>query len=119
VGSLETVGLGYYAGAVTYSAKVTPPIKKGRKLQLDTGGLYTSVKWNGKDLGVKAHPPYEWAIPDDDNIGDLEITIYTPFVNIFGDYKSPIANWGLKFWNSPRDWDYAAGLMSTPKWKFK
>lgn len=119
VGSLVTVGLGYYAGAVTYSAKVTPPIKKGRKLKLDTGGLYTSVKWNGKDLGVKAYPPYEWAIPDGDNIGDLEITIYTPFVNIFGDYKSPIANWDMKFWNSPRDWDYAAGLISTPKWKFK
>ena len=108
-GSLSDYGLGDYCGEVTY--------KVGRvKIATDairvlSGGLFTRVKWNGSDLGVRAWAPFDWKLPSSDP-GVLEVKIYTPIVNIMGDHLRKGSDWNTRFWLSPRDTCYDAGLFS-------
>ena len=107
-GALVDYGLGDYCGELTYRiGRVTPASDTIRVL---TGGLLTRVRWNGRDLGVRGWPPFDWRLPSDAP-GTLEVSIYTPAVNILGDVKRPQADWDVVFWRSPRDEDYAAGLF--------
>ena len=118
VSPLSGVGLETYPGALTYAATVAPPDRTGLRLRLATGGLVTSVRWNGKDLGVRAWAPFEWRIPDDNGgrPGRLEITVHPPLVNMFGDVDAPGTKWDIRMWTPPRSYDYAAGLVAPPEW---
>ena len=108
-GSLSDYGLGDYCGEVTYKVgKVTPATDSIRVL---TGGLFTRVTWNGTDLGVCAWAPFDWKLPTSAP-GMLEVRIYTPVVNIMGDYRRKGSDWDARFWSSPRDGFYKAGLFS-------
>ena len=112
LGSLADYGLGDYCGEVTYKVgKVTPATDSIRVL---TGGLFTSVKWNGEDFGVRAWAPFDWKLPSADP-GTLEVKIYTPVVNIMGDHLRKGSDWDMRFWQSPRDLGYAAGLFGIVK----
>ena len=115
---LAGVGLDTYPGVLTYTATVTPPDRKGLRLRLATGGLVTSVRWNGRDLGVRAWTPYEWPLPEGaaGKPGRLEITLRLPLVNMMGDFEAPGAQWDLRMWMSPRSFDSAAGLVAPPEW---
>jgi len=111
-GSLSEHGLGDYCGEVTYKVgKVTPATDSIRVL---TGGPFTRVKWNGEDLGVRAWAPFDWKLPSAEP-GTLEVKIYTPVVNIMGDHLRKGSDWDTRFWQSPRDRDYAAGLFGIAK----
>ena len=108
-GSLSDYGLGDYCGEVTYKVgKVAPATDAIRVL---SGGLFTRVKWNGIDLGVRAWAPFDWKLPSSDP-GLLEVKIYTPVVNIMGDHLRKGSDWNARFWLSPRDTRYGAGLFS-------
>ena len=107
-GSLSDFGLGDYCGAVTYRiGRVTPTTSS---IRVSTGGLFTRVKWNGRDLGARGWAPFDWKLPSADP-GTLEVTVYTPVVNLMGDVNRPGSDWDVLFWTSPRDADYAAGLF--------
>ena len=117
VGTLDGMGLGTYPGALSYTATVTPPAAPCR-LRLETGGVFTSVSWNGRPLGVRAWDPFEWDFPaaTDGKPGTLAITLYLPLVNMMGDLDAPNAKWDLKMWTPPRTPDSAAGLLAPPIW---
>ena len=117
MGTLDGMGLGTYPGALTYTATVTPPATPCR-LRLETGGVFTSVSWNGRPLGVRAWDPFEWDFPaaTDGKPGTLAITLYLPLVNMMGDLDAPNAKWDLKMWTPPRSPDSAAGLLAPPIW---
>ena len=111
-GSLSDYGLGDYCGEVTYKVgRVTPVADSIRVL---TGGLFTRVKWNGEDIGVRAWAPFDWKLPSAAP-GTLEVKIYTPVVNIMGDHLRKGSDWDMRFWQSPRDRGYAAGLFGLVK----
>lgn len=107
-GSLSDYGLGDYCGEVTYKVgRVTPATDS---IRVPTGGLFTRVKWNGTDLGVRAWAPFDWKLPSSDP-GLLEVKIYTPVVNIMGNHLRKGSDWNTRFWLSPRDTRYGAGLF--------
>ena len=109
-GSLSDYGLGDYCGEMTYKVgKVTSATDSIRVL---TGGLFTRVKWNGADLGVRAWAPFDWKLPSA-GCGSLEVKIYTSAVGIMGDFKRAGSEWDVHFWSSPRDDSYKAGLFKT------
>ncbi|MBQ3806573.1 MAG: hypothetical protein II840_01305 [Kiritimatiellae bacterium] len=112
LGSLADYGLGDYCGEVTYKVgKVTPATDSIRVL---TGGLFTRVKWNGEDFGVRAWAPFDWKLPSAEP-GTLEVKIYTPVVNIMGDVNRKGSDWDMRFWQPPRDIGYDAGLFGIVK----
>lgn len=107
-GALADYGLGDYCGKLTYRiGRVMPTSDTIRVL---TGGLLTRVRWNGRDLGIRGWAPFDWKLPSKVP-GSLDVSVYTPAVNILGDVKRPQADWDVLFWKSPRDEDYAAGLF--------
>ncbi len=121
VGPVASAGLDTYPGTLTYSAQVRPPTRAGLgapHLRLHTGGVFTSVKIDGRELGVRAWAPFEWELPAD-VVGKqvkLEITLHLPLVNMMGDVDAPGVKWDTRMWMAPRSWDYAAGLVSAPEW---
>ena len=54
---------------------------------------------------------FDWKLPSPDP-GLLEVKIYTPVVNIMGDHLRKGSDWNTRFWLSPRDTRYGAGLFS-------
>ena len=107
-GSLSEYGLGDYCGEVTYKVgKVTPATDS---IRVHTGGVFTRVKWNGSDLGVRAWAPFDWKLPSA-GPGTLEVKIYTSVVNIMGDYLRKGSDWDARSWLSPRDAVSDAGLF--------
>ena len=89
---------------------IAAPDGGGVKGEPLVSGLFTRVKWNGTDLGVRAWAPFDWKLPSSDP-GLLEVKIYTPVVNIMGDHLRKGSDWNTRFWLSPRDTRYGAGLF--------
>ena len=108
-GRLAEQGLGGYCGQVTLSADDVRP--QGDVLRLSTGGLVTRVRWNGRDLGVRAWAPFEWKVPSSAP-GRLEITLFTSVACIFGDVDRPGAFWDVRFWTKPHDPEFVPGLLA-------
>jgi len=111
-GSLAEQGLGDYCGTVTYRLEGVVP--ESERLRLATGGLFTRIRWNGADLGVRAWEPYEWDLPSG-GPGNLDVTVYTPVVRIMGDVDCPGADWDIRFWTPPSDAEYDGGLFAPGK----
>lgn len=110
--SLEEQGLADYCGTVTYILDGVKPPEAGAELELGTGGLFARIAWNGVDCGVRGWGPYRWRLGNcDTGSGRLEVTIYTPVVNICGGVDRMNAGWDLAFWTKPRDQEYTAGLF--------
>jgi len=83
LGSLYDLGLGDFAGSVTYAAEMAVD---GCILALETGGLVTQVRLGGVDLGVKGVAPFTWRIPEG-LVGmrtNLEVTVMTSARPTFG-----------------------------------
>jgi len=93
---------------VTYRLEGVVP--ESTRLRLATGGLFTRVRWNGTDLGVRAWEPYVWDLPGR-GTGNLDVIVYTPVVRIMGDVRHPLADWDIRFWTPPCDVDYKGGLF--------
>ena len=111
--SLKDQGLGDYCGEVTYELSGVRPPEANALVELGTGGLFTRVAWNGRDLGVLGWGPYRWNLGNaDTKPGRLEVTVYTPVVSICGDVDRADAQWDIRFWVHPRDREYTAGLIS-------
>lgn len=112
-GAVATQGLAGFCGAVTYALDNVEIPSGATELELDVGNAFARVRWNGTDLGVRAWPPYEWALPKNAaSRGRLEVTVYTHILNIFGDHERKGAKWDVKFWNPQHDADSTPGIFS-------
>lgn len=97
---LSEIGVGDFAGKITYGIDVEVPFGKGVLLGLDTGGLAARVRLGGVDIGERSLPPWEWAIPDD-LVGrrlPLEVTLMTSVRPVFGRDDAPDVRHGQLLW---------------------
>jgi hypothetical protein len=115
MGSLAAAGLSDFAGAATWSAKVRAPVGRRVKLGLATGNRLARVAFRGRDLGVKAWPPFEWELPQDlaGKEGVLEISVFTSAQPMFGSPKD--GKWDTRFWLAVNGPDGPCGLLDA-KW---
>ena len=112
LGSLESLGLGSFAGAVTYRAEVE--FAPGERLAVDPGGAVTRVKLGGRDLGARGWAPFEWEIPSDlsGRKLPLEITLKTSIRPIFGDETAPDAKLDHSLWTASQTTRHTLGLRA-------
>lgn len=112
LGTLAQRGYPDYVGAMTWRTSATAPA--GHALSVDTGRHVVSARFCGKDLGVRAFAPFEWAIPKDlqGKTGALELTIHTSAQPMFGDYGAPGVQWDTHLWNRLHAPDSACGLLA-------
>ena len=68
--------------------------------------------WNVTPNYAAENPYADWKLPSAEP-GSLEVVIYTPVVNILGDKDRKGSDWDSRFWSSPRDERYEAGLFPT------
>ena len=110
LGALASNGLGDFTGTATWAAEVAAPA--GARLKLATGGRVTSVRFAGRELGVRAWAPFEWEIPEDlaGRKGLLEISVSTSVMPMFGDVAA--GKWDMKFWTATSGPDGPCGLLS-------
>jgi len=113
-GPLSAVGLGEFVGEVVYRARVKPPLHDNVRLLLPSSQAFVRVRWNGRDIGVRAWSPYEWSLPPNaaGTEGELEIAVPTAVVNMCGDAMA--RSWD-SIWCRARD-RVAEGLATQPVW---
>ena len=112
MGPLSAAGLGDFTGTATWTARLKAPEGREVGLRLVTGNRVARVRFAGRDLGVRAWPPFEWIIPSDlvGIEGLLEISITTSVQPMFGD--STAGKWDTKFWLAVNGPDGPAGLLA-------
>jgi hypothetical protein len=118
-GALWQHGLGDFAGQVTYTTHVQIPAHAGElKLRIDTGGLYTAVSLDGRELGERAWAPFEWTVPAGvrGKRAELRIRVWTSVSPLFGDWQNPAAVWKKDFWVPPPAARADVGLLAAPQW---
>ena len=111
-GSLAEIGLGDFTGTATWSAKVVVPTEAHSRLRVSTGGRVTRVAFAGRDLGVRAWPPFEWEVPAEciGKTGLLEIAVSTSVRPMLGDLAA--GKWGkARIWKSVDCPDGPCGLL--------
>ena len=110
--SLDALGFGGFCGSTTWTKTVTVPQGEAVRLLLETGGHFTRVFLDGRDLGAVGWDDFSWEIPADlrGKTCELRIVVHTSLAPLFGAANPP----GTKYWGatSPR----ACGLLSVPQW---
>ena len=110
--SLDALGFGGFCGSTTWTKTVTVPQGEAVRLLLETGGHFTRVFLDGRDLGAVGWDDFSWEIPADlrGKTCELRIVVHTSLAPLFGAANPP----GTKYWGStqPR----ACGLLSPPQW---
>ena len=111
LGPLSSLGLSDFTGTATWSADVGVPSARRIKLRLATGGCVAQVRFAGRDLGVRAWPPFEWDFPLGlaGCKGRLEISVSTSVQPMFGDANA--GKWDVKFWYPVNGPDGPCGLL--------
>ena len=101
---LSNLGYRDFAGVATYRTAVRVPNETGVVLALDTGGLLAHVRLGGRDLGEKALPPWEWAVPQDLLGKDLllEVSVVTSIRPVFGQEDAHGVELRERLWTKKR-----------------
>ena len=78
-------GLDGYVGRIIQSADVSIPAN-ARRVDFDTQMLVSKLFINGRDLGARLYPPFEWEIPADlrGKTVKMELVRYTSIGRAFG-----------------------------------